>query len=206
MMLPSNYTPGRRSLARYARTLSYLVIISTVAIAACESHVPTAADISGLDAASTVRNARSASILTAQPVTYYSDDAMISVDSANTISAADISSITVNKRGPQEVRITTVQRSLPARPLDTAAAGHNPGKTFTIHVIKGTRPQGQAAIDEKPFSGAVVIDGVASDLAGMKSVSPSQIASIEVVKGAAAVARSTDPRAGKGLIIITLKH
>lgn len=72
--------------------------------------------------------------------------------------------------------------------------------------VDSSRQAAIAGRTRKPFSGVVIIDGVVSDLTAMKSIDPSRIASIEVIKGPAAMQQSTDPRALNGVILITLKH
>jgi len=175
-----------RPVMRYLRTLSYLAIVSTIAIAACESHVPTAADISGLDAASAETNARKASIISDQPVTFYVDNVKVSADSAHSINARYISSIRVMK---------------PSKPAS--------GNEMWITVLDSTQrtyaPDATVA-RKQPFTGLVMIDGVASDLSAMKAIDPSKIATVEVLKGTAAAEQYSDPLAKNGVIVITLKH
>jgi hypothetical protein len=173
-------------LTRYLRTLSYLAVISTIAIAACESHVPTAADISGLDAASAEANARKASIIDDKPVTFYVDNVKVSADSAHAIDAKSISSVRVIKGSKlasgNGIWITVRDSADRVRTVDT--------------------PVNQKA----PFTGLVMIDGVASDAAAMKAINPNEIATVEVIKGTAATEKYSDPRAKDGVIVISLKH
>ncbi len=209
-MILSNDPSHSGPIARCLRTLAYFAVVSTVAIAACESHVPTAADISGLDAASAETNARNATLFDGQPVTFYVNNVRVSADSAHAITAADISTVTISKNGSQQVRMITVPY---ARSYftggDTLSAGSGTANTFYFKVRAPGATGGQSTTTEaqkRPFVGAVIIDGVASDLTAMKSIDPSRIASIDVVKGPAAMQQSTDPRARDGLIRITLKH
>lgn len=216
-MIPHNDPSlAPRPVMRYLRTLSYLAIVSTIAIAACESHVPTAADISGLDAASAETNARKASIISDQPVTFYVDNAKVSADSAHSIDAKSISSIRVMKGSKlasgDQIWITVPDSIYHVRAMDSVTADGNHEKTFSVRMntapLSGPVPDRSTmtARQKQPFAGAVTIDGVASDLAAMKAIDPSQIASVDVFKGPAALEQSTDPRAKDGLIRITLKH
>ena len=186
-MIPHNdpsFAP--RPIARYLRTLSYLAVVSTIAIAACESHVPTAADISGLDAASAETNARKASIISDQPVTFYVDNVKVSADSAHAIDAKNISSIRVMKGSKlasgNEMWITVPDSTQPTYAPDTTVKR------------------------KQPFTGLVMIDGVASDLSAMEALDPRKIATVEVIKGTAATERYSDPLAKNGVIVISLKH
>lgn len=216
MILPNDPSITSRPVVRYLRTLSYLAIVSTVAIAACESHVPTAADISGLDAASAETNARKASIIADQPVTFYVDNVKVSADSAHAIDAKNISSIRVTKRsqlsGGDAIWITVPDSQYRIRALDTVVADGSHPKTLSIRMRTpqpGGAAPGQPGVvvrQKQPFSGVVMIDGVVSDLAAMNSIDPSKIASVDVFKGPAAMQQSSDPRAKDGIISITLKH
>lgn len=216
MILPNDPSITSRPVVRYLRTLSYLAIVSTVAIAACESHVPTAADISGLDAASAETNARKASIIADEPVTFYVDNVKVSADSAHAIDAKNISSIRVTKRsqlsGGDAIWITVPDSQYRIRALDTVVADGSHPKTFSIRMRTpqpGGAAPGQPEVvvrQKQPFSGVVIIDGVVSDLAAMNSIDPSKIASVDVFKGPAAMQQSSDPRAKDGIISITLKH
>jgi beta-lactamase regulating signal transducer with metallopeptidase domain len=217
-MIPHNDPSlAPRRLTRYLRTLSYLAVISTIAVAACESHVPTAADISGLDAASAETNARKASIIDDKPVTFYVDNVKVSADSAHAIDAKNISSIRVMKGSKlasgNKIWIAMMPDSAYlARRVDPAAANGSDKKIFSVRMPK-TIASGVAldqststAKQKQPFTGLVMIDGVASDVSAMKSIDPSTIATVEVIKGPAAMEQYTDPRAKDGVIVISLKH
>ena len=51
-----------------------------------------------------------------------------------------------------------------------------------------------------------LIDGVVATTAQYKALNPADIKSVEVMKGAAALNQSNDPRASNGIVSITLKH
>jgi len=215
MILPDENSRAQRPITRYLRTFACLTIVSTIAIAACESHVPTAADITGLDVASAERNARQASILSDQPVIYYVDDIKVSADSAHAINAADITGIMVSRVGPQqEVRVTMPDSDSILRRRAWHVVTDSPPPPvaaqkvivrMSTHAFAPDQP-GAVVRARQPFAGAVFIDGVASDLAAMNALDPRRIATVEVLKGPAAIATTTDPRAVNGIIRITLKH
>jgi bla regulator protein blaR1 len=209
MILPVDLSKPTRPVARFLRTFSYFAAVAVVAITACESHVPTAADISGLDAASAETNARKVSIFNGAPVTFYVNDVRVSADSAHAIPAAAIVTVTVSKGATQQVRILTVPYAMRSAQSDTFHEKTDAGNTLSID----TRAPGdsgrhvvQLKRQSQPFAGAITIDGVAADLAAMNSLDPSRIATIDVTKGPTSMQQSTDPRARNGLIRITLKH
>ncbi len=59
--------------------------------------------------------------------------------------------------------------------------------------------------NKKQFEGLVYIDGVRASNATFESIDPEAIASVDVLKGAAAAAVSTDPAAANGIIQIRTK-
>lgn len=216
-MLPDNDpSVAPRRGARYLRTLSYLAVVSVIGVAACESHVPTAADISGLDAASAEKNAREASIISDKPVTFYVNNVKVSDDSAHAIDAKYISSVRVMKgdkaASSNGIWITVLDSANHVRMKDANADRGGAWKVADAGALGTPVPDGAPdqsvapAKKKAPFAGAVTIDGVPSDLAAMNAIDPASIASIDVVKGPAALEQSTDPRAKNGLIRITLKH
>lgn len=72
------------------------------------------------------------------------------------------------------------------------------------------RVRGQPSVPLNPANPAdaplVFIDGVVVANTAFNNLDPNTIASVEVIKGKAAAALSTDPRAANGIIKITLKH
>jgi len=203
-----------RPITRYLRTLSYLAVVSTIAVAACESHVPTAADVSGLDAASAETNARKVSIIDDKPVAFYVNDAKVSADSAHAIDAKSISSIRVLKddklASGNQIWITVPDSVYRVRTLDQVRTDGSHEKTFQPDMAQPSRQVPDQPImstrQKQPFTGLFMIDGVASDIAALKKIDASTIATVDVIKGPAAMERYSDPRAKDGVIVVTLKH
>ncbi|MEO6779203.1 MAG: M56 family metallopeptidase [Gemmatimonadaceae bacterium] len=217
MVSPNESTLARQPITRTLRTMSYLAIVATITVAACESHAPTAADISGLDAASAERNARKASIIDARPVAFYVNGVRVSADSARALERGNISTITVATRqtGAQaEIRITTVGQ--PVNGGDSVRALHTMKMTFPVFASATVRAVGTPDSSQVHFTvvhksrefapAAITIDGVPSTAEAMNAINPRDIAAIDVLKGPAAVRESTDTLAKNGLIRITLKH
>jgi beta-lactamase regulating signal transducer with metallopeptidase domain len=214
MTLPS-ITLAQNKTVRYLRTLSYAAIVATVAVAACESHVPTAADITGLDAASAEKNARSASLISQQPVAYYVDGVSVSADQAHAVHADSIRTVTVLRSGKatekQQIRITTVNSRNAADSTGMASLLANGQEVATRILAPPESDAGHLATVSQdkttpPLKVAITIDGVKSDAAAMRALNPADIASVEVIKGPAALKESTDPLAKNGIVRITLKH
>lgn len=208
MIIPDSAPQIRRPLSRYLRTASYVAIVSTIAIAACESHVPTAADISGLDATSAQKNATRAFVTDAKQPTFYVNGVAVTEAKAKSISADSIASISVVRStqpaGDQQIRIVTLQRLSQA---GTALSSHTDTVRFNMLPRQGVKVAEPIAIGTNSLTDPLLlIDGVVATAVQYKALNPGDIASVEVLKGPAALKQSTDPHARNGIISITLKH
>jgi beta-lactamase regulating signal transducer with metallopeptidase domain len=76
-----------------------------------------------------------------------------------------------------------------------------------LRVLDGSRtsPVQQTSPSRTGFAGLMIVDGVITDAAIVNSISRDQIVSVDVIKGAAATAQYTDPRAANGVVRITTK-
>ena len=91
----------------------------------------------------------------------------------------------------------------------SASAGSGPLRHMSADAVIGApAPNSKEAAAMKPrtgFTGIVIIDGVISDMAAMSRISPEQIVSVAVLKGASATSQSNDPRAANGVISVRTK-
>jgi hypothetical protein len=119
-------------------------------------------------------------------VTFYVDNVKVSADSAHAIDAKNITSVRVMKGSKlasgNQMWITVRDSVDRVRTIDTPVK------------------------QKQPFTGLVMIDGVASDISAMKAIDPSRIATVDIIKGTAAMEQYSDPRAKDGVIVILLKH
>lgn len=213
MVIPDNEHSAKRPFARALRSASYIAIVSTLAIAACESHVPTAADISGLDAASAEKNVRQAFVIDAKQPTFYVNDVVVSAERAKAIPSDSISTINFVRSkqpgGEQQIRLETLSGEhrihTVTLPLSLARAG--------THMVLGSQAvsvkyssTGKRFVTTPAAEPLFLIDGVVATTAQYKALNPANIESVEVTKGAAALKQSSDPRASNGIVSITLKH
>ena len=81
----------------------------------------------------------------------------------------------------------------------------NSGADFAIIRMDTTDKKLAEVRPRTNFSGLVIIDGAMSDMNAMSRLAPDQIASVNVIKGAAARQQYHDPRAVDGVIEITTK-
>ena len=159
------------------RVLSTCALASLALLAACKAKLPTNEEVSDMPPAFNISNPK-----------YYVDDVETPKAQAEAIKPESIVTVNINKKsdGTGAVRITTLKNGATPRgprmviPADSTAAA--------------------------PFSGLLIVDGVARDLSFLDTLKPDQIASINVIKGPAAAAKySFQPRAVAGVIEIVTK-
>jgi beta-lactamase regulating signal transducer with metallopeptidase domain len=94
----------------------------------------------------------------------------------------------------------TMRRAVPGLPMMEGAVRFSPSTPSTASP-SSTAPRTSMAT----FTGLMVVDGVITDPAVVNSLSPDQIVSVQITKGAAAARLYSDPRAANGVILITTK-
>lgn len=204
----------QRILAMQSRRASHPVIRGvTVAfvgaaalLAACEAKLPTAADIDHMDAASAERSARQLA-LTGDTIIWSVDGKVVSAAQAKAIASDSIVDVSVNTPvgGARHISVSTMR----ARQIGIAATSPSNGsgeargesRFVRARVDSGFAVQG-ATSSEQPL---LLIDGVRSDLATLKSIDRSRIASVEILKGRAAMQTYGDG-AKNGVIVVTTKR
>ena len=167
------------------RSIASFTIAALVLIAACESRLPTAADVEKMDASSATQYAKSA-IANANSPEYVIDEKIADRKTAEALKPEEIATINVLKGSAgslDQIRIAT-------RKPSTGAS--------TVYMKEAAPTAG--------FSGLLVIDGEIVSPSMLNSLSPDRIASMEVLKSAAATAQYKDARATYGVIRITTKR
>lgn len=135
-------------------------------------------------------------------VVYEVNGQTVTAESAHAIPSNRIATVNVVKGaktpqgafGPSVVRITT----------SDAVAVNVPMKIYTegggmIETPKGTLTR------QKKFDGVLFVDGVRKPEDALSKISPDDIASVDVIKGEAARAMSSDPAAANGIIKVVTK-
>lgn len=190
---------------------SALAVVAALALlAACDAPLPTSEEIDRMDAASAEQVARKVGLLTDSAVSYWIDGVRANAEQVRALSPDVIAAIeaTRARRAARdaEIRITTRQVA--------AARGGKPSAQLMRVGVTGTptlteRGQVEAiatAAGRTPFAGLLLIDGKRAGDDARRVLSPNQISSIEVIKGAEAVKRYADPRAANGVISVTTRH
>jgi bla regulator protein blaR1 len=176
---------------KYARTRA--VVVSALAIAsllvACDTTVPTSADVAKMDAVSAERGARTAFLLKATdtgPV-YTIDNRIVAPPEAKALSADKIASIDIlgasNKRKAEVRIVTTSGAQRVSLRKDTAAA----------------------ALSGKPFTGLLLVDGVKTPIGTIDLNDSKNIESVKIIKPPVDSKLYGDPLAANGVISITTK-
>ena len=177
------------------RALSTGALASLALLAACEAKMPTNAEVSGMTAASVTSIVGNAALMDTTAATYFVDGKELTKAQANSIAPDSIASVSVLKKPTgSEIRIMT-----------RSAAKENDLRTTPL--AQGAAPTGRpdVAVNGAGFTGLLVVDGVARESTGINSITPDQIVSMNVIKGPAATAKYSDPRAANGVIEITTR-
>jgi hypothetical protein len=210
-----------------ARQLSAALIGAAALITACGAELPTAADLQGMDVAKAEQRIGQAIRLDSAQTEYLVNGKVVEARIARGVSADSIATINVRKRGDKlnEIEIVTKGRPIgkivevPVGSVATSEPGvqiaavkkaeglvaGGAAKSVTLRV--DSTSAGPSSAIKFAGSGAkplIYIDGVLTDEAAMKKLSPDTIERIEVVKGAAAAA-VYGPTASGGVIQVYLK-
>ena len=179
--------------ARFARTRLVAAASLTVValLAACESRLPTSAELEAMD----VATMEDKLALHADSIRFYVDEVPVSAEQARSLDAKRIATVNISKDEKtklKELRITT---------RDTLADAALPSKQVVSELVPTMTARNAAATGTAAFEGIVVIDGVRSSEAALRRLAPSTIATMDVFKGSHAQALfPNDPIAAKGVI------
>ena len=204
------------------RALSTGALASLALLAACEANLPTADEVDRMTAATATAAVSKVALMDTARMTYYVNDAVATKAQADAIAPDSIANVNVIKiaDGTGEIRITT--RKPGDAPLgtkrttivvdtgivtETALGGAVRVRTIAPRGTSTTEPSGtQPQMMRTVFDGLMIIDGVIRESNAMNTLAPNQILSVNVIKGPAAAAKYTDPRAANGVIEITTKQ
>lgn len=122
------------------RRVAAALLASAVAVAACESRLPTDAEVASMDAAMVEKAVLGTPIIEADQVKFYVNGQQVSGDVARAIAASDVQTVEVRKGAESEIRILTkkpgvvaeVARDRSARPSRTGGDGEQ-----EVRVVSG---------------------------------------------------------------------
>ena len=201
-LLAMKHTKPRFTLVR-SGTLGALAALSI--LVACEAKLPTSAEVEKMDVAGAEKAVMQAKVLDeagAKNVVYKVDGVVVSADKAHALSAKRIATVHVIKGTLMNtkdsgsvyttVNVTTGDSQENAVPM-----------SMTSDKMKLSTEHGTLT-GKKAFTGLLYVDGTLQPSSSLATLSPSDIASVEIIKGAAA--GNGDSTAGNGIIRITTKH
>ena len=163
-------------------------LLATVALlAACESQLPTAAELQNMDVKGVETRVAQVTKLDTTRAIYIVDGKQVTRAEGLALSADKIATVNVLGGKVQEIRIST-RGALPAGVLNGAPA--------RVVEVSGSA--------KKPFTGILIVDGKTVESSSLNSISPESIESIEVMKGEAAKAMYGEAGAN-GVIKVTTK-
>lgn len=188
------YRPSRFASMR---RLIGVGLAASVFITACESKLPTSAEVERMDVASAESRAVKAGMIDTLHTTYIVDGRTVDAKEAKAIVADKIASVRVNKKasGDSTAEIHIQTKSNVASP------------NGNLKIVVGQRDSVSIRQNgDKAFNGVLIVDGEVSNHTDLSAIPADRIASVEVIKGAAATVYSSDPRAVNGVIVVTTKR
>lgn len=216
---PTRFATGRR--------ITGALIAAVALVTACESKLPTSAEVEKMDVSAVERT-----LVAGAQAEYVVDGDKVSEADAKKIVADKIASVSVtNKaRGKKEVYIVTTDNpqakramaerevaggKLPVTMLDKQSSELTATNLKRVEGVRlrKTVPDSLHEVElvgrqttelKRSFDGLLLLDGKVTDASELNNLVPEKIEKIEIVKGRAAQAYS-DPRAANGVIKVTLK-
>ena len=203
-LLAMKNTQPRFTLVRTG-ALGAIALLS-IAVA-CEARLPTSAEVETMDVAAATKAAvpmmelRSGS----GDVLYKVDGVVVTETEAKAIPKDRVAIVSVTKgvqSGGKTYSVVSVsttsgtKKRLPVKIRFDSGAGATSIETDHLALQPSKRT----------FNGVLYVDGVQTNTSALESLAPNDIASVEVLKGAAASKISTDPAAANGVIRVTTKQ
>jgi beta-lactamase regulating signal transducer with metallopeptidase domain len=182
--------------ARFPRArIALAAAVSLVAVlAACESRLPTSAELEGMKVAD--MEARVA-LGADTSVIYVIDGRPATAADARALKAERIGSISIDKGEGATKRVVRIMKASDSSVLASSLVP-TPASSPVNSRMK------QPGSPEARFDGIVIIDGVRASETALSRLAPGALASVEVIKGARAQALyPDDPAAARGVIRVT---
>jgi beta-lactamase regulating signal transducer with metallopeptidase domain len=191
------------------RVIALGAVAALSLLAACEARLPTAAEVESMDAKSASKAAIMTKLIaTEKAPVYYVNGKEVTETDASAIAADKIATVNIQKgtaNGRGEIRIIT--RDFGGEVLLSKI--RDDSSMVRMRQRSPVALKGELFVTKsdakKGFTGLVYIDGKLASNATFESMNPESIKSVEVIKGAAAKAMSSDPAAENGIIRIITK-
>jgi TonB-dependent SusC/RagA subfamily outer membrane receptor len=186
-----------------SRRIGSGLLAAVALLAACESQLPTAAELQNMDVKGVETRVAQVTKLDTTRALYIVDGKQVTRAEANALSADKIATVNVRGGKTQEIRIST-KGGLVASPFKRTT-----DESVLVTDVK-IRSAGTPAIvslsgkAKTPFTGILIVDGKTVESSTLNSISPESIESIEIMKGEAAKAIYGEAGAN-GVIKVTTK-
>ena len=204
----------RPSSFRRSRVIASAIVSAVALLAACESQLPTTAELQDMTVKTAEARLAKVTPIDTTTAIYLVDGVAVTRDSAIALDASRIATIDVRGGKSQELRIATVKGKPADKVIIVSGEALSPSASQTpqLRIVTGQGATPNGAVmgrplspsDTRAFEGLLMVDGVRAPSTFMNSLRPDEIASIEVVKGEAAVTRF-GADAAKGAILVTTK-
>lgn len=184
----------------------------TALFAACETRLPTAAELEQMDVAAVEAEAERWRVTATEAGTaYYLDGVELTAEEARDIAADRIARVEVLLATADEgrrIHISSKDDDADRRRAEVTAALAGADRAAKLREVQRDSPDGRTdggmrAVPMSGFDGLIVVDGVRITTADMGRLDPNTIEGIEVIKGPAAAALYRDAEAANGVIRIT---
>jgi hypothetical protein len=209
-------TARRSRFSASRRALGALIAMAAIATA-CESKMPTSAEINAMDATTAAAKATEVALVDESRATYLVDDKEVTRATAKAIPADEIAEVRIVGKSLAgtstggEIRLRTKQ-ALARLPHDSAEMTKVPGVMMLRKradgdslTVTAPRVSQRQPYKKQTFNGLLVVDGQVVESSTLDRMNPESIETIEVVKGEAAKTRYADPRAANGVIVVITK-
>jgi len=185
-----------------SRRISSGLLAALALLAACESQLPTAAELQNMDVKGVESRVAQVTKLDTSKVLYMVDGKQVSRAEANALSADKIATVNVQGGKTQVIRIGT-KNAL----VGSLLKGKTADSVVVTEVRIGRATPEIVTLSGKaktPFTGILIVDGKTVESSMLNSISPESIESVEVMKGEAAKAIYGEAGAN-GVIKVTTK-
>lgn len=206
LLAMTNPAPRRR----LARNTASACLACALLFAACETELPTGAELDQMDVAA-IEEATARIPLTAADPVYVIDGVESDAAAAQALAPAAIATVNVMKGraagdgGRPVIQIVTLAAAERAATTRARSDASVEERTVTLRPLMKSDDAATPAPLGNEFDGILMIDGQRADPSQLSRLSPEKIERIEVLKGAAAARLFADPAAQNGVIEVYTK-
>ena len=208
-------TPRTSRFTR-VRSIGLAAIAALAIVTACEARLPTSSEVQAMDVASAEKAMAEYKIVddrAAANAVYVVDGQTVTAEKAHAIPANRIATVNVVKSsakdGSKQTTINIATLGAPKQErlaLRSDTAGPHMKVMIDNGVAPSLPPEGVVMSRGKgPFTGLLFVDGVRAPEGALSKINPDDIATVNIIKGAAAREISSDPAAANGIIKVVTK-